>query len=47
MDKVRFPGFYKLGIGERLKQDQEQGWIGKEDLDYLKPFPKLVTRDVK
>ncbi len=45
MDKVRFPGFYKLGIGERLKQVQEQGWIGKEDLDNLRDGRHVLTID--
>ena len=36
MDKARFPGFYKLSIGERLKKVHENGWISDEDLGSLR-----------
>lgn len=36
MDKARFPGFYKLSIGERLKKVHENGWITEEDLIALR-----------
>lgn len=36
MDKARFPGFYKLPIGERLKKVHEQGWISDEDMASLR-----------
>lgn len=36
MDKARFPGFYKLSIGERLKKVHEQGWLTEEDLTSLR-----------
>jgi hydroxymethylglutaryl-CoA reductase len=36
MDKARFPGFYKLSIGERLKKVHENGWITEEDLVALR-----------
>jgi hydroxymethylglutaryl-CoA reductase len=32
MDKARFPGFYKLSVGERLKKVHENGWLSEEDL---------------
>ncbi|MBT7878894.1 MAG: hydroxymethylglutaryl-CoA reductase, partial [Gammaproteobacteria bacterium] len=32
MDKARFPGFYKLSIGERLKKVHENGWLSEQDL---------------
>ena len=32
MDKARFPGFYKLSIGERLKKVHEGGWLSEQDL---------------
>ena len=36
MDKARFPGFYKLSIGERLKKVHENGWISDDDLNNLR-----------
>ena len=36
MDKARFPGFYKLSIGERLKKIHDGGWITEEDLIALR-----------
>ena len=36
MDKARFPGFYKLSIGERLNKVHENGWLTKEDLMSLR-----------
>ncbi len=36
MDKARFPGFYKLSIGERLKKVYENDWITEEDLIALR-----------
>ena len=36
MDKARFPGFYKLSIGERLKKVHDNGWITREDLIALR-----------
>lgn len=36
MDKARFPGFYRLSIGERLKKVHENGWITDEDLTALR-----------
>ncbi len=36
MDKSRFPGFYKLSVGERLKKVHENGWITDEDLAALR-----------
>ena len=36
MDKARFPGFYKLSIGDRLKKVNEQGWISDEDMSSLR-----------
>ncbi len=36
MDKARFPGFYKLSIGERLKKMHQNGWISDDDLIALR-----------
>lgn len=36
MDNAKFPGFYKLSIGERLKKVHENGWITDEDLNNLR-----------
>ena len=32
MENARFPGFYKLSVGERLKKIQESGRLSDEDL---------------
>ncbi|MDA0978007.1 MAG: hydroxymethylglutaryl-CoA reductase, degradative, partial [Proteobacteria bacterium] len=36
MEKVRFPGFYKLSIGERLKKVKEHGLLSDEDIAALR-----------
>ena len=36
MGKIRFPGFYKLSVGGRLKKVYENGWLSKEDLTSLR-----------
>lgn len=36
MDKARFPGFYRLSIGERLNKVHDNGWLTKEDLMSLR-----------
>ena len=45
MDKARFPGFYRLTIGERLNRVHEQGWIGKEDLNSLRDGRHILPID--
>ena len=35
LDRARFPGFYKLSIGERLNRLHLQGWLSKSDLASL------------
>ena len=45
MDKARFPGFYRLTIGERLNRVHEQGWIGKEDLKSLRDGRHILPID--
>lgn len=42
MDKARFPGFYRLSIGERLKKVHEHGWINDEDLISLRDGHHLL-----
>lgn len=42
MDKARFPGFYRLSIGERLKKVHEHGWITAEDLISLRDGHHLL-----
>ena len=42
MDKARFPGFYKLSIGERLKKVHDNGWISNEDLISLRDGHHLL-----
>ena len=36
MGKIRFPGFYKLSVGGRLKKVYENGWLSEEDLTSLR-----------
>ena len=45
MDKARFPGFYRLSIGERLKRVYEQGWIGQDDLNSLREGQHILPID--
>ena len=45
MDKARFPGFYRLSIGERLKRVHEQGWIGQDDLNSLREGQHILPID--
>ena len=42
MDKAKFPGFYKLSVGERLKKIHEHGWITEEDLTALRDGHHLL-----
>lgn len=42
MNKARFPGFYKLTVGERLQSMHDNGWITSDDLRALKEGHHLL-----
>lgn len=42
MNKARFPGFYKLSVGERLKAIHDHGWISSDDMRTLKEGHHLL-----
>ena len=45
MDNARFPGFYRLSIGERLKRVHEQGWLNEQDLSSLHSGEHILAID--